>query len=112
MDILENRRKTFYSWPHEKPAPDDLANNGFYHDPTDRQTDRVSCHLCGVAVYDWQKTDSILERHREAYCDCGYVSLLSNLEFPLNPEARSARRSTFKRWPHRMPFKAIPSRVS
>lgn len=111
MDSFENRLDTFSKWPLDLPKPEDLAAIGFYHDPTDRQLDRVSCWLCSAAVYGWKPDDSVLERHREAYCECAYVKMFGRFSQPNTVESRGARRMTFKRWPHKAPFKAIPSKV-
>ena len=110
MDCFEERVKTFANWPRESPSAHDLSVLGLYYDPTD-VPDRVTCYLCSVAIQNWQDGDSAQARHHEAFCECPLVIIYGQIKNPLLQHVKSARRATFKRYPHRSPYLAVPARL-
>lgn len=110
---LDERLKSFTGWPLVSPSADELAHHGFYYNPSDRDSDRVACYLCSVAVNKWKQHDTPLDRHRQAYCECPLVTIYTMQSYPLRNDVRQARRATFgKWWPHGKLYTATPFKLA
>lgn len=70
------RRKTFDQWPHmdyKWALPDQMAQAGFYHQPSDSGDDRAMCFTCNVCLVCWEKTDEPWSEHERHSPDCPFV---------------------------------------
>src|SRR5277367_1978867 len=57
---IDNRKKSFISWPLQKPKAKTLAKNGSYYLG---EGDRCKCSYCGVVIEGWEKWHDVSQRH-------------------------------------------------
>ncbi|EMR11033.1 hypothetical protein PNEG_00631 [Pneumocystis murina B123] len=102
---LSSRKKL--KWPHIRPTPKDLAEAGFYYDPSSSSHDNVVCFLCKKALDGWNANDNPVKEHIEHSRQCGWAILkyikLCDKErnFFSEKELQDAREATFGHWwPH------------
>jgi baculoviral IAP repeat-containing protein 6 len=70
------RRKSFEQWPHmdyKWALPDQMAQAGFYHQPSDSGDDRAMCFTCNVCLVCWEKTDEPWSEHERHSPECPFV---------------------------------------
>ncbi|RPA92442.1 hypothetical protein L873DRAFT_1709954 [Choiromyces venosus 120613-1] len=98
-------------WPHEQPSPQELADAGFYFNPSDAHLDNVTCYLCDKDLDGWEQDDDPIAEHFKHCPDCGWAQVAYALAFRDDQKALSdprgammteARIMTFgkKWWPH------------
>lgn len=78
---VEDRLKTFETWPNPNMSPQVLANAGFYFI---RTADIVRCAFCGVEGFQWLSGDDPLAHHLRWKPDCPF--LIGNIRRPSTPE--------------------------
>lgn len=44
-------------WPHRQPFPEQLAESGFFYDPTNDKPDRTQCFRCNLSLFNWSQND-------------------------------------------------------
>ncbi|KAJ9640962.1 hypothetical protein H2199_005630 [Coniosporium tulheliwenetii] len=99
------------SWPHEKPAPEDLARAGFYYKPATNSPDNVTCFICKRSLDGWEPEDVPAVEHLNHSPNCAWainvcISYRSDdpdriEEDPMEDKYVQARRATFQdSWPH------------
>ncbi|KAL9599222.1 MAG: hypothetical protein Q9219_004003 [cf. Caloplaca sp. 3 TL-2023] len=98
-------------WPHKSPNPTQLAQAGFYYNPTSSAPDNTTCYVCHSNLDGWEEDDSAVGEHINLASDCGWAAIVrieqeveeGNLE-QADPMAQSlldARKMTFGAiWPH------------
>lgn len=70
------RRQTFEKWPHmdyKWALPDQMAQAGFYHQPSSSGEDRAMCFTCSVCLVCWEKTDEPWSEHERHSPTCPFV---------------------------------------
>ncbi|XP_067616443.1 baculoviral IAP repeat-containing protein 6 isoform X2 [Eurosta solidaginis] len=70
------RRQTFEKWPHmdyKWALPDQMAQAGFYHQPSSSGEDRAMCFTCSVCLVCWEKTDEPWSEHERHSPMCPFV---------------------------------------
>lgn len=70
------RRQTFEKWPHmdyKWALPDQMAQAGFYHQPSVTGEDRAMCFTCNVCLVCWEKTDEPWSEHERHSPSCPFV---------------------------------------
>lgn len=70
------RRQTFERWPHmdyKWALPDQMAQAGFYHEPSVSGEDRAMCFTCNVCLVCWEKTDEPWSEHERHSPICPFV---------------------------------------
>lgn len=70
------RRQTFEKWPHmdyKWALPDQMAQAGFYHQPSATGEDRAMCFTCNVCLVCWEKTDEPWSEHERHSPNCPFV---------------------------------------
>jgi len=70
------RRQTFEKWPHmdyKWALPDQMAQAGFYHQPSSSGEDRAMCFTCNVCLVCWEKTDEPWSEHERHSPLCPFV---------------------------------------
>ncbi|XP_075144573.1 BIR repeat containing ubiquitin-conjugating enzyme [Haematobia irritans] len=70
------RRQTFEKWPHmdyKWALPDQMAQAGFYHQPSSSGEDRAMCFTCNVCLVCWEKTDEPWSEHERHSPMCPFV---------------------------------------
>ena len=70
------RRQTFERWPHmdyKWALPDQMAQAGFYHEPSSSGEDRAMCFTCNVCLVCWEKTDEPWSEHERHSPVCPFV---------------------------------------
>ncbi|WEW54898.1 hypothetical protein PRK78_000325 [Emydomyces testavorans] len=97
-------------WPHVKPSPEELAQAGFYYEPTDISPDNTACFLCRYALDGWEEEDDPITEHLRHSSDCGWAITMditrrssnpAEIVDPTSAEIAEARRATFGTWwPH------------
>ncbi|KAJ8141739.1 hypothetical protein OY671_005093 [Metschnikowia pulcherrima] len=65
--------KSLKYWPHDTPAPEDMAELGFYYTPTRTQGDQVTCFWCGKKEKGWRGVESPSSMHYEHNKKCPYA---------------------------------------
>lgn len=102
---LSSRKKP--KWPHIRPAPKDLADAGFYYDPSSSSHDNVVCFLCKKSLDGWNANDNPVKEHIEHSRQCGWAILkyakICDKERNCfsERELQDAREATFGHWwPH------------
>ncbi|KAL9897854.1 dual E2 ubiquitin-conjugating enzyme/E3 ubiquitin-protein ligase BIRC6-like isoform 3-T4 [Glossina fuscipes fuscipes] len=93
------RRQTFEKWPHmdyKWALPDQMAQAGFYHQPSSSGEDRAMCFTCNVCLVCWEKTDEPWSEHERHSPMCPFVKGEYTQNVPLsvtyatNPAVRTA----------------------
>lgn len=70
------RRQTFARWPHmdyKWALPNQMAQAGFYHQPSSTGDDRAMCFTCNVCLVCWEKTDEPWSEHERHSPTCPFV---------------------------------------
>ncbi|KAG8233773.1 hypothetical protein J437_LFUL003844 [Ladona fulva] len=70
------RRGTFGKWPHMNykwALPDQMAQAGFYHQPSSTGDDRAMCFTCNVCLVCWEPTDEPWSEHERHSPSCPFV---------------------------------------
>nr|KMM72689.1 hypothetical protein CPAG_08983 [Coccidioides posadasii RMSCC 3488] len=98
------------TWPHVKPSPEELADAGFYYQPTEISPDNTACFLCRYALDGWEEDDDPITEHLRHSRECGWAIIMditrrssnpAEIVDPTSPEIAEARRATFGTWwPH------------
>ncbi|KAM9898382.1 hypothetical protein OXX59_002941 [Metschnikowia pulcherrima] len=65
--------KSLKYWPHDTPAPEDMAESGFFYTPTRTQGDQVTCFWCGKKEKGWRGVESPSSMHYEHNRKCPYA---------------------------------------
>ena len=94
------------------PYSEQLAQAGFYYNPTSSNPDNVTCYLCRSNLDGWEETDNAVDEHLSHSQDCGWAITMSveqaiekglgeALDDPLSGRMLEARKMTFATgWPH------------
>jgi len=101
---------SFKQWPADLTMkPEELAEAGLYHSPSDDNADRVCCFHCGGGLMRWKVSHlSAWVVHAKHYPDCSFLMEKKDKQFitdssllPTNPqfEKESARLASFTSWP-------------
>ncbi|TKA46018.1 hypothetical protein B0A49_12600 [Cryomyces minteri] len=107
----KKKTPTTVTWPHERPAPDELAQAGFFYKPTSNNPDNVMCFLCERSLDGWEPADDPISEHLQHSPECGWainmgikqrnVKLDRAEEDPMGDAMVEARKATFQAsWPH------------
>ncbi|XP_071454170.1 dual E2 ubiquitin-conjugating enzyme/E3 ubiquitin-protein ligase BIRC6 [Hetaerina americana] len=70
------RRETYGRWPHMNykwALPDQMAQAGFYHQPSSTGDDRAMCFTCNVCLVCWEPTDEPWSEHERHSPACPFV---------------------------------------
>lgn len=98
------RRQTFEKWPHmdyKWALPDQMAQAGFYHQPSASGEDRAMCFTCNVCLVCWEKTDEPWSEHERHSPICPFVKGEYTQNVPLsvtyatNPAVKSPNKLGF-----------------
>ncbi|KAG5440674.1 hypothetical protein PCK2_000262 [Pneumocystis canis] len=114
MEIYASRLASFQissrkkqKWPHLRPTPKDLADAGFYYDPSPLSYDNVVCFLCKKALDGWDVDDNPVKEHIQHSRQCGWAILKyiklgdTDMNAFTEKELQEARKATFGSWwPH------------
>lgn len=76
MHAEATRRQTFARWPHmdyKWALPEQMAQAGFYHQPSATGDDRAMCFTCNVCLVCWEKTDEPWGEHERHSPACPFV---------------------------------------
>lgn len=76
MYAESTRRQTFAHWPHmdyKWALPKQMAQAGFYHQPSNTGDDRAMCFTCNVCLVCWEKTDEPWSEHERHSPTCPFV---------------------------------------
>ncbi|GAB7366251.1 hypothetical protein MBLNU230_g7809t1 [Neophaeotheca triangularis] len=99
-------------WPHQRPAPEELARAGFFYRPATDSPDNVQCFCCAVKLDGWEEEDDSLKEHLAHSKACAWALSLSvsrtpdeepETRDPMSDEMMDARQGTFdigKGWCH------------
>lgn len=74
-DRVEERVKSFKSWPLDFISIDDLASNGFIYTG---KKDMTCCVYCGVHIEGWEKDDTPNLEHRKHSPRCPFIRMLND----------------------------------
>ncbi|KAK5169265.1 hypothetical protein LTR04_005909 [Oleoguttula sp. CCFEE 6159] len=107
----KKKTPTTVIWPHEKPAPEELAQAGFFYKPTSNNPDNVMCFLCKRSLDGWEPADDPVSEHLQHSPECGWAinmgikqrndKLDRAEEDPMGDAMVEARKATFQAsWPH------------
>ncbi|KAF3935893.1 hypothetical protein ABW20_dc0103003 [Dactylellina cionopaga] len=97
------------SWPANHPAPELMAQAGFYFKPAAGDEDNVACFICQKNMSEWDPDDDPAEQHLRHNSSCGWALTMCRklavdgniTDDPLGDEMCKARRMTFDNWwPH------------
>ncbi|KAH4054936.1 hypothetical protein HBH92_151160 [Parastagonospora nodorum] len=96
--MIAARKETFGDlWPLDVsagyPSVDQLAEAGWFYDPTEETPDGATCAYCHLSLDAWDAGDDPLEEHRRRASDCLFFAL-SELYHPVAPEPKKAKRVT------------------
>ncbi|XP_061399496.1 uncharacterized protein LOC133335210 [Musca vetustissima] len=80
---IDERLKTFNSWPLTNPKPKEMAMIGFYYTG---EADRVICYFCGVDICCWKETDSPIAEHVRWSNNCVLLRRNSTNNKAINPK--------------------------
>ncbi|ORY03836.1 hypothetical protein BCR34DRAFT_617663 [Clohesyomyces aquaticus] len=93
------------AWPHQSPAPTDLAFAGFIFKPNPSSPDNVQCVTCHRQLDGWEPTDNPTYEHLTHSPNCGFaINACIRLrngdpnrveEDPLSEKMVEARANTF-----------------
>ncbi|KAL9030087.1 MAG: hypothetical protein Q9196_001750 [Gyalolechia fulgens] len=98
-------------WPHQSPAPVQLAKAGFYYKPTSSTPDNTTCYLCHSNLDGWEENDDAIGEHINLSPNCGWAALArieqdieegnQEQQDPMDESLLNARKMTFGAgWPH------------
>jgi hypothetical protein len=101
MEVLQNRLNSFVKqkrgkglkWPHPKTwkaTPNNLAEAGFYFDPSTDDPDNVTCFMCDKQVTEWAEDDDPFDIHFDKCANvCPWASLRCGLRRDADVHGRS-----------------------
>ena len=78
---------SFINWPHASPSAEDLADVGFSHKPTIKETDNVICQICKTQLCDWQPEDNPRSEHYNRSRNCLRVASKTEVSPPEDTQA-------------------------
>lgn len=98
-------------WPHSAPSTTQVAQTGFYFDPSQLSPDNVTCYHCLRSLDGWESEDIPAKEHLAFSPDCAIAILTCiekdledekrDLENPMSERMVEARKATFgDMWPH------------
>lgn len=77
LSKLDDRESTYRNnsirWPTSLPAPDSMADAGFYFSPNDKNADCCTCYRCGIKMYNWLPDDTPKIEHKKFSPSCKEV---------------------------------------
>jgi hypothetical protein len=96
--MIAARKETFGDlWPLDVsagyPSVDQLAEAGWFYDPTEETPDGTTCAYCHLSLDAWDAGDHPLEEHRRRASDCLFFAL-NELYHPVEPEPKKGKRVT------------------
>ncbi|KAL6231677.1 hypothetical protein BDW75DRAFT_219522 [Aspergillus navahoensis] len=96
LATIKSRLQTFQQWPLTQITPRQLARLGFWHAPSSRDDDSVSCFACNVSIQGWRdvqhSTAELLALHDDY---CIWADLLEDMEaFPNPPDELAGKHTT------------------
>ncbi|KAK6978130.1 hypothetical protein R3P38DRAFT_2580334 [Favolaschia claudopus] len=103
MDVFQNRLNSFLKtkrgkslkWPHPKTwkaTPNNLAEAGFYFDPSPEDPDNVTCFMCDKQITEWAEEDDPFDLH---FQKCATTCAWANLRCGLRRDADSHGKFVF-----------------
>ncbi|KAL5115890.1 hypothetical protein ACEQ8H_006206 [Pleosporales sp. CAS-2024a] len=98
QQMIKARKDTFGDlWPLDPgagfPSVDQLAEAGWFYDPTEETPDGTTCAYCHLSLDAWDAGDDPLEEHRRRQSDCLFF-VLNDLYHPVAPEPKKTKRVT------------------
>ena len=114
-------------WPHKSPSPPQvhfkllilrdqtdpaqLAQAGFFYQPSSSCPDNVTCYLCQSNIDQWEETDNPINEHIAHSRSCGWATIVAveraiengehDIPRPLSDQMIESRKMTFAvGWPH------------
>ncbi|KAL2782931.1 hypothetical protein BJX66DRAFT_147432 [Aspergillus keveii] len=102
LATVQSRLQTFHQWPLAHITPRQLARLGFWHAPSDKDRDSVSCFACDVSVQRWRDVEHTTAELLALHDDhCVWADLLEDMEtFPnlssYEPTGQLPRTSTIE----------------
>ncbi|KAK2707697.1 hypothetical protein QYM36_015405, partial [Artemia franciscana] len=87
MALEANRLDSFFRWPHMNyryALPEQMSQAGFFHQPTDPESDRALCFICNVCLVSWEPNDEPWSEHERHAQNCPYVGGLGTPNVPLS----------------------------
>lgn len=108
--IIENRLRTYRSWPISFISPEQLAQAGFYYLNV---ADQVKCAFCDGIIGQWEVDDQPLLEHKKFFPECPIVRQqqqemqqedigIQSVRTPKSPEFSTldSRTRSFASWQH------------
>ncbi|KAL2838686.1 hypothetical protein BJX68DRAFT_248700 [Aspergillus pseudodeflectus] len=102
LATVQSRLQTFHQWPLAHITPRQLARLGFWHAPSGKDRDSVSCFACDVSVQRWRDVEHTTAELLALHDDhCVWADLLEDMEtFPnlpsYEPTGQLPRTSTIE----------------
>ncbi|CAB3367898.1 Hypothetical predicted protein [Cloeon dipterum] len=66
------RIDSFNGWSKEKPAPEDMAEAGFFYEG---KSDRATCFNCNGTLKNWKEDDNPWYYHAKYFSPCKFVRM-------------------------------------
>ncbi|KAM5451591.1 hypothetical protein McanCB56680_002928 [Microsporum canis] len=75
--IVDARRATFFSWPHDGKRgwvckTEKMVEAGWYFCPNEESDDLVSCPYCKLSLDGWEPKDNPFDEHYRRSSDCSF----------------------------------------
>ncbi|KAJ8037268.1 Baculoviral IAP repeat-containing protein 5 [Holothuria leucospilota] len=94
MNTESERLASFKDWPFNEDCgcvPAKMAAAGFYHCPTDRESDVVRCFMCGKELDGWEPSDDPWEEHKKHSNKCPFLNAKPESEETLSEFLKTER---------------------
>lgn len=105
METLESRLNSFtkpkrtkgskstssLNWPHPSSfvaTPKNLAEAGFYYNPSKDDPDNVTCFMCSKELGGWDEEDDPFEIHLRKCPKCPWALARCSLELDLDSDGK------------------------
>ncbi|KAF1977627.1 inhibitor of apoptosis repeat-containing protein [Bimuria novae-zelandiae CBS 107.79] len=93
--MMEARRETFQDlWPLDAaagyPSIGQMAEGGWYYDPSDEYPDGATCPYCSLSLDSWDIGDDPTEQHLKRADDCLFFTL-KEYYHPTQPQKKATR---------------------
>ncbi|KAJ4295266.1 hypothetical protein N0V90_007277 [Kalmusia sp. IMI 367209] len=97
--MVDARKETFGNiWPLDVdagyPNIDQMAEAGWYFDPSFDTPDGVTCPYCSLSLDAWEAGDDPIEEHRKRSDDCLFFALKEYYHPTQKPKAARGKRSS------------------
>ncbi|XP_021496217.1 baculoviral IAP repeat-containing protein 5 [Meriones unguiculatus] len=81
--LLEHRISTYKNWPFEEGCsctPEQMAEAGFIHCPTENEPDLAQCFFCFKELEGWEPDDNPIEEHKKHSPGCAFIAVKKKVE--------------------------------